>query len=89
MALIKNGSLRVWHIPQVPGTPFYVEVESPNEAISVLETLWKYDTFQLEENIKPDYSSASGLEVYEDGQWSEWYSEDDEDINEYIERREG
>lgn len=81
---LKN-ELRVWHIPQIPGEPFRVKVESPEEAVKVLNILAKYDLFQLGHNIKPDYSNAAGLEVFEDGEWSEWYSEDGEDIDEFAE----
>lgn len=88
----ENTQLRVWHIPQVPGDPFYVPVSSVDEAVKVLTTLWDYDRFQLDQHIKPDYSSASGLEVFyeEDDEWDEWYSEDGAgvDIREFIEQRE-
>ena len=82
----KHGDLRVWHITQLPGKPFIVSVSSVEEASKILETIWKYDSFQWEENIKPDYSSVSGLELYdaELDEWCEWYSDNDEDIVEYM-----
>ena len=80
-----QGKLRVWHIPQVPGKPFYVPVETPQEAVKVLNTLAEYDDFQFKNHIKPDYSNASGLEIFEDGKWGEWYSEDGENIDELAE----
>jgi hypothetical protein len=73
------GALRVWWIPQIPGEPFYVHVNSTREALMVMEVLGRYDQFQLDHRIKPDYSNAGGLEVYEkDGGegmpgWCEWY----------------
>lgn len=79
----EKNKLRVWHIPQIPGEAFRVSVESPEEAAKVLEILAQYDNFQFEQNVKPDYSNAAGLEVFEDGEWCEWYSEDGEDIDEY------
>jgi hypothetical protein len=82
---MKEGDLRVWHIPQIPGDAFYVPVSSPEEAGKLLNTLAQYDLFQYENNIKPDYSNASGLEVVESGEWCEWYSKYDEDIDEYLE----
>lgn len=88
---MKEGDLRVWWIPQVPDKPFYVPVKDVEEAKKILDTLAKYDLWQLAHNIKPDYSNAGGLEVYEKGEWSEWYSEfegADEDIS-VIMRREG
>jgi len=75
----KIGDLRVWHIPQVPMKPFHVPVATPDEAKKILDVLAKYDLFQYEHNVKPDYCNAAGLEIYEaddgDGKpgWSEWY----------------
>lgn len=79
----KNGSLRVWHIPQVPGRPFIVAVETPHIAKQIITLLAEYDLFQFEHRIKPDYTNASGLEVFEDGEWAEWYSEDGDNIDEF------
>lgn len=75
-----NTRLRVWWIPQVPMNPFYQEVRNLDEAKLLLETLAKYDTFQLENNVKPDYCNSGGLESFEDGEWSEWYNDDRKDI---------
>lgn len=68
----QEGSLRIWHIPQIPGTPFYVKVESPEQAKFILDILSAYDAFQLVKRIKPDYSNANGLEIYMDGEWVDW-----------------
>lgn len=78
-----EGGLRVWHIPQIPGKPFHVSVDTPLEAVKIINLLAEYDQFQFDENIKPDYSNVSGLEVYEDGEWCEWHSDNDEDIDEF------
>lgn len=79
---IKEGQLRVWHIPQLPMHSFRVYVSSPKEAKLVLETLAIYDLFQLEYKIKPDYSNAQGLEVYEGNEWTDWQDEEGNDIDE-------
>jgi hypothetical protein len=71
--------LRVWWIPQVPMKPFYVSVNSINEALLLVDTLGRYDAFQLENNVKGDYANAGGLQIYEAGSgkrasgWSDWY----------------
>lgn len=57
--------LRVCHYPQIPMKPFYVYVDSVEEAWKVANILANYDTFQYENNIKPDYSNMSGLEYYD------------------------
>lgn len=80
--------LRIWHIPQVPGKPFYVEVESVQEAVKLMNTLAAYDSFQLENNIKGDYANMNGLEFYDEtisdqeleemgleDRWMTWYIE--------------
>lgn len=77
----KSGDLRVWWIPQVPGKPFHVEVHTPEQARKILDTLAKYDLFQLANHIKPDFSNAGGLEVFEDDEWCEWYDKEGLDID--------
>ena len=77
----QKGSLRVWHIPQVPGTPFYVAVKTPEQGKYVLDILAAYDAFQLVKYIKPDYSNAGGLEIYLDNEWCEWHNDNGYDIN--------
>jgi hypothetical protein len=80
---------RVWHIPQLPGKPFYVPVQSLEEALRVMKTLALYDKFQIDNNIKGDYANMQGLQAwYEDpeegGRYLEWNDEQTgEDINDY------
>lgn len=68
--------LRVWWIPQVPMKAFRVDVKTIEEAKLLLRTLAQYDLFQYENNIKPDYANAGGLETFEDGDWCEWCDEE-------------
>lgn len=69
--------LRVWWVPQVPGKPFYVFVESVEEAAFVLKVLADYDLFQFANDIKPDYCNAGGLQVRRAcGEWEDWYDEE-------------
>ena len=76
--------LRVWWIPQIPMTSFKVEVRSLREGRLLLNTLAKYDQFQLDHNIKPDYSNAGGLQVFNednDNEWTDWWSEDGDEFD--------
>jgi hypothetical protein len=79
--------IRVWHVPQFPGKPFYVDVDDVNEAVKIVDVLANYDLFQLENKIKPDYSNASGIE-YWDPREDEWFEVDEiEDLlNEHMGR---
>jgi hypothetical protein len=67
--------LRVWHNPQIPGPIFYINVDSIEEGIKTIDILSAYDSFQYKNNIKPDYCNVSGLEIFENGEWTEWYDE--------------
>ena len=77
---IKDGALRVWWIPQIPGDPFYWPVSSVKEAITVLNLLAQYDIFRYKQRIKPYLSIAGGLEIFERGTWIEWRSNDGTDV---------
>lgn len=79
------SDLRVWHIPQIPGKPFFVDVSNLAEAVHIRNLLAEYDEFQFRERIKPDYSSVSGIVRLEsDGDWDEV---DKEEYEQYEERR--
>lgn len=77
-----KGDLKVWWVPQLPGEPFHVAVASPVEARKVLTVLADYDLFQFENKIKPDYSNAGGLDVFDGNDWVEWLDEHGCDITE-------
>lgn len=83
----KKGDLRVWWIPQVPMKPFIMPVKNTDEACLLLYTLAKYDIFQFENNIKPDYANVGGLCIFEDKEWIDWYNENNEDIHELVNRK--
>lgn len=74
-----EGQLRVWWIRNVSGKPEYHPVKDPAEAVEVYERLTADDL--KDESVT---SNAGGLEVFEDGEWTEWYSEFGEDIDDYI-----
>ncbi len=76
--------LRVWHIPQIPGISFYVEVSTPKEGKKIMDILSIYDQFQFQNKIKPDFSNACGLEYFDEetNQWTDWESKDGETADE-------
>lgn len=76
---------RVWWIPQIPMKAFRVAVDTIDEAALILDTLANYDLFQYHNRVKPDYSNAGGLEVFENGEWTEWDDGDGRDIDAWME----
>lgn len=73
--------LRVWHIPQVPGRPFYVYTDNLREAKKICDILAAYDLFQLENRIKPDFSNTNGVQMWseEEKEWFDWDMETEDD----------
>ncbi|ECY6377225.1 superinfection exclusion protein [Salmonella enterica subsp. houtenae] len=89
--------LRVWHIPQVPMEPFYIEVSNVEEGVKFMDALAAYDCFQFENKIKPDYCNANGLQMWDEGltedelvemeledRWVDWCNEHFDDPREYL-----
>lgn len=82
--------LRVWHIPQIPGNPFYVYTNDIREAKKIKDILDAYDLFQLVNRIKPDFANMNGVQLWDetDQEWIDWSldTEDDyfDDVDEYL-----
>ena len=80
-----SEQLKVWWIPQIPGTSFDVPVASVEEAKKILTVLANYDLFQYENRIKGDYCNAGGLLILDGDEWIDWYDEEGRDISELME----
>lgn len=53
--------IEVWWIPQAPMDPFVYPVATLDAGRVLCDALGKYDLFQFENNIKPDYSNMGGV----------------------------
>lgn len=69
------GALRVQHYPQIPCGPFIVPVFSVQDGVRIMDMLAEYDRFQLDAKIKPDYSSATCLLMFDGEEWCDWYDD--------------
>ncbi len=96
--MIKAGeagdrTLRVWWQPQVPMKSFYVYVDTIGEAISVVDLLGDYDYFEFDNDVKPDFSNAGGVEMLVGNEWEDWEGMHGDnyfdDLDEYIAYLEG
>jgi len=80
---------KVWWVPQVPMKAFEVPVESREEGMRLCDILGRYDAFQFENKIKPDYCNTGGVVFVarpisnHDDDWID-VPEDDEEWNEYL-----
>ena len=80
----KIGDLKIWWVPQVPMKAFEMKVGTTDEASLLLFTLAKYDIFQFENRVKPDFSNAGGLSVFDGEEWTEWESDLGDTIDDII-----
>jgi hypothetical protein len=74
----KEGDLQVWWTSN--GQQKRVDVKNIDEAKGCLKGFG-----QAEVDNEDIIWNAGGLEVYENGEWCEWYSEDGLDIREVME----
>ena len=79
-----TNKLRVAHFPQVPCSPFIVEVKDEEQAFLISETLANQHLFLYNNNIIPDYSNVIIVEMYDkdiDGEgnagWVDYYNEEE------------
>ena len=72
---------KVEWIPQIPLKngiePFKVFVDTLEEAINVSNLLGRYDIYQFETNIKPDFANAGSILKY-DEKCRRWYYVDED-----------
>ena len=71
--------LRVWWITNPPSKAKYYEVNNVKQAIEIIHTLG-----QKEVNDPTVVSNAAGLQIFEDGEWTEYYDGEGRDINEIM-----
>ena len=72
---------QVWWVPQIPMKAFIFPVGTIEAGHTLCDALAKYDAFQLENRVKPDYCNAGGVQmrhpVGTEGEW--WDVPDDPD----------
>lgn len=83
MRTVKN-KLRVLHYPQIPCTPFFVDVKNEEQAYLISETLANQHLFLFDNNFISDYSNIISVEMWEndcDGEgnpaWVSYYNEEE------------
>ena len=73
----------------IDSTMFTIPVASIYEAALVKHSLAYSDLIKYGQGATPDYSSIIGLEVFEDGEWVDWYDEDGNDnMEDWLEENE-
>lgn len=71
---------RVWWVPQIPMESFVVEAPDLKTARLIEDTLAKYDLFQFEHRIKPDYANTGGVQRWDEDE-NDWFDvESDEEV---------
>jgi len=68
---------KAWYIPQVPMQAFEREFSDLATAKVVLNAIIDFSIFEFKNRVKPDYSDAAGIAVWDGEDWedlddSEW-----------------
>ena len=85
------NKMRVWFMIMGLGTPFYVPVETVEDAQRAMDILGSYSQYLVNKEVMSDHCNACGVEVYdeESGEWEDWYYDYDgffyDDVDSYIE----
>ena len=79
----KEGDLRVWWIRNPPSAPERYRIRNIKEAMNKIEEL-------AQEDLKNELIDCNigGLEIYENGEWCEYYDNASNDIMEIINENE-
>src|SRR5690606_19532234 len=72
-----KNKLRVWHIPQVPMKGFRIPVKDESQAALLIASLSLQHLWLEENNVIGDFSNAIGVEMFEDGEWTDYYNEEE------------
>lgn len=76
-----SSKFMVWWVPQIPMKAFRFPVPDISTGMLLCEALGCYDLFQYENNTKPDYSNAGGIEFLDDdGDWVTLDPNDPDDV---------
>lgn len=71
---LSGKRLQVWHYPQMPCTPFTVDVKDEYEAMKMINTLADQHCWLFQNKIIPDYSNNFMVVMWEDGEWVDYYN---------------
>lgn len=70
------SEFRMWYIPQIPMPPFTREFDTAREAQAALDLIFAFSFFEFENRVKPDYTDAGGIEIWDEDA-AEWGDYDD------------
>lgn len=71
----EEGDLRIWWIRNPPSPAQFILIDSPDEAVPILDQLGALD---IRNGVQVN---VGGLEVFEDDEWGEWYDKDGNNID--------
>lgn len=77
---LSPNMLRVVHFPQVGSLKecFLVPVKDEEQAALIVNTLAAQHLWLEKKNVIPDYSNAIMVEMFEDGEWIDYYNHEEE-----------
>lgn len=74
---LSGKRLQVHHYPQMPCTPFCVDVKDEYEAMKIINTLADQHIWLFANKLIPDYSNAFMVVMWENNEWVEYFNHEE------------
>jgi hypothetical protein len=72
---LTGKKLQVHHYPQVPCTPFAVDVKDEYEAAKMIDTLADQHVWLFKNKIIPDYCNSFNVVMLDGSEWVDYWNE--------------
>ena len=69
---------RAWYVAKMPMKAFTVETTNAIDAEKILDVLEDFSLFEIQNNVKPDYAEAGGIDIWDEEyqEWTDYHPED-------------
>lgn len=75
---LSGKRLQVHHYPQVPCSPFCVDVKDEYEAAKIIDTLADQHIWLLKNKLIPDYCNSFNVVMWDGSEWVDYWNESEQ-----------
>lgn len=76
--ILSGKRLQVHHYPQVPCSPFCVDVKDEYEAAKTIDTLADQHVWLLKNRLIPDYCNSFNVVMWDGSEWVDYWNESEQ-----------
>lgn len=75
--ILSGKKLQIHHYPQIPCSPFCVDVKDEYEAIKIINTLADQHCWLFKSKFIPDYNNSFDVVMWDGSKWVEYWNEEE------------